>query len=131
MSQVGKELIRKLKKEIHLKESLQEYSDFMNQNYKEFAYIRLALLYDTFFSNTPLSIIISCKCIGIGNVVVTLFFFLNNPIISNSYLFLKFKFTETTVIIVGLQKFLSFHSIYSNWVKRYACKFKFIEIIIS
>ena len=49
MSQVGKELIRKLKKEIHLKESLQEYSDFMNQNYKEFAYIRLALLYDTFF----------------------------------------------------------------------------------
>ena len=43
MSQVGKELIRKLKKEIHLKESLHEYSDFMNQNYKGFAYIRLAL----------------------------------------------------------------------------------------
>ena len=49
MSQIGKELIRKLKKEIHLKESLHEYSDFMNQNYKGFAYIRLALLYDTFF----------------------------------------------------------------------------------
>ena len=49
MSRIGKELVRKLNKEIHLKESLQEYSDFMNQNYKEFAYIRLALLYDTFF----------------------------------------------------------------------------------
>ena len=49
MSRIGKELVRKLKKEIHLEESLKEYSDYMNQNYKEFAYIRLALLYDTFF----------------------------------------------------------------------------------
>lgn len=49
MSRVGKELVRKLKNEIHFKESLQEYSDFMNRKYKEFAYIRFALLYDTFF----------------------------------------------------------------------------------
>lgn len=49
MSQRGKELVRKLKKEIHFKETVKEYSDFMNQNYKEFAYIRLALLYDTYF----------------------------------------------------------------------------------
>ena len=41
----------------------------------------------------PTGIIISCKCIGIGNIVVTCFFFPNNHIISISYLFVKCKFT--------------------------------------
>ena len=40
----------------------------------------------------PTGIIISCKCIGIGNIVVTCFFFPNNHIISISYLFVKCKF---------------------------------------